>query len=114
MALVILLVSYLLVIYRCPTHLVVRFATILKIVFQVKYENQNIFIELLIPKTKPIAVGIVYKSPDQTSFLEILSDSLNSLKILSEGRDILGDLIINLYENGSTLREENKNVKRRK
>ena len=79
-----------------------------------KYENENIFIELLIPKTKPIAVGIVYKSSDQTSFLEILSDSLNSLKILSEGRDILGDLNINLYENGSTLREENKNVKRRK
>ena len=68
MALVILLVSYLLVIYRCPTHLVVRLATILKIVFQVKYENENIFIELLIPKTKPIAVGIVYKSPDQKVF----------------------------------------------
>ena len=79
-----------------------------------KYENENIFIELLILKAKPTAVGIVYKSPDQISFLEILSDSLNSLKILSEGRDILGDLNINLYQNGSTLREENKNVKRRK
>ena len=114
MALVILLVSYLLVIYRCPTHLVVRFATILKIVFQLKYENENIFIELLIPKTKPIAIGIVYKSPDQTSFLEILSDSLNSLNILSEGRHILGDLNMNLYQNGSTLGEKNKNIKRRK
>ena len=37
-------------------------------------EIENIFIELLIPKTKPITIGIIYKPPDQTKFLEILSD----------------------------------------
>ena len=47
-------------------------------------EIENIFIELLIPKTKPITVGLVHKPPDQTRFLEILSDSLNSLNMLSE------------------------------
>ena len=47
-------------------------------------EIENIFIELLIPKTKPIAVGITYKPPDQTRFLEIVSDRLNSLNILSK------------------------------
>ena len=46
--------------------------------------SKNIFIELFIPKTKPITVGIVYKSPDQTRFLEILSGSLNLLNTLSE------------------------------
>ena len=51
---------------------------------------ENIFIELLIPKTKPITVGIVYKTPDQTRFLEILSDSLDSLNMLSEELHILG------------------------
>ena len=51
---------------------------------------ENIFIELLIPKTKPITVGIVYKPPDQTRFLEILSDTLNSLNMLSEEWHILG------------------------
>ena len=45
---------------------------------------ENIFVELLIRKTKPITVGIVYKSPDQTRFLEIFSDSLKWLNILSE------------------------------
>ena len=43
-------------------------------------ETENIFIELLIPKTKRITVGIVYKPPDQTRFLEILSDSTVSLE----------------------------------
>ena len=42
------------------------------------------FIELLIPKTKSITVGIVYKPPDQTRCLEILSDSSNSFDMLSE------------------------------
>ena len=47
-------------------------------------EIGNIFIELLIPKTKAITVGIIYKPPDQTKFLEILSDSLNSLNMLAK------------------------------
>ena len=47
-------------------------------------EIENIFIELLIPKTKPIIVGIVYKPPDQTRSLEILLGSLNLLNMLNE------------------------------
>ena len=71
-------------------------------------EAENIFVELLIPKAIPITVGIVYKPPDQTWFLEILSNILNSLNMLSEEWHILGDLNINLYHNGSTLGEDNK------
>ena len=73
-------------------------------------EIENIFVELLIPKTRPITAGIVYKPPDQTRFLEILSNSLNWLNILSKEWHILGDLNISLYQNGSTLGEENKNI----
>ena len=76
----------------------------------ISYEIENIFVELPIPKTKPITVGIVYKPPDQTRFLEIMSNSLNLLNILSEEWHILGDLNINLYHNGSILGEENKNI----
>ena len=63
----------------------------------VSNEIENIFIELLIPKTKPIKVGIVYKPPDQTRFLEILSGSLNSLNMLSQEWHILGYLNINIH-----------------
>ena len=31
---------------------------------------ENIFVDLLFPKTKPISVGIFYKPPSQTRFLE--------------------------------------------
>ena len=57
-------------------------------------EIENTFIELLIPKTKPITSGIICKSPDQLRFLEKLSDSFYTLIILNEERHILGDLIL--------------------
>ena len=31
---------------------------------------ENIFIDLLFPKTKPISVGIIYKSPSQRQLLQ--------------------------------------------
>ena len=70
----------------------------------------NIFTELLIPKTKPITVGIIYKPPEELRFLETLSDSLKTLNILNEEWYILGDLNINLCENGTLIRENNKNI----
>ena len=47
-------------------------------------EIENIFVELLILEIKSIPVETVYKPPDQTKFLEILSNSLNWLNILSK------------------------------
>ena len=60
--------------------------------------------------TKKITVGIVYKPPDQTKVLEILLDSLNLLNMLTKEWHKLQDLNINLYQNGSIIREENKNI----
>ena len=34
---------------------------------------ENIFFEILLPKTSPITVGIMYRPPSQTNFLEILN-----------------------------------------
>ena len=61
---------------------------------------ENIFVELLIPKTKPLTVGIAYKPQNQTTFLEILSSSLNWLHILSKEWHTLGDLNITLNQSG--------------
>ena len=60
--------------------------------------------------TKKITVGIVYKPPDQTKVLEILLDSLNLLNMLTKEWHKLQDLNINLYQNGSIIGEENKNI----
>ena len=68
----------------------------------VSNEIENIFIELFILETKPITVEIIYKPPDQSKFLETLSESLNTLNILNKEWQILEDLNINLYKSEDT------------
>ena len=40
------------------------------------------FADLVLPKTKPISVGIVYWPPKDTNFLQLFGEFLNSLNIL--------------------------------
>ena len=42
-------------------------------------EIENIFFELLLPNTKPIDVGITYRPPSQTEFLEIINTHFSKL-----------------------------------
>ena len=56
---------------------------------------ENIFIDLLFPKTEAISVSIFYKSPSQTRFLEQMLTEFASLELNNE-LYILGDFNINL------------------
>ena len=40
-------------------------------------EIENIFLDILLPKTKPILIGILYQPPDQPKFLDNLSTSIS-------------------------------------
>ena len=40
-------------------------------------EIENIFFDILLPKTKPILIGIIYRPPDQSKFLDNLSTSIS-------------------------------------
>ena len=40
-----------------------------------------IFKDLLLPKTKNISVGLAYRPPKNTNFLQLLAEILNSLNI---------------------------------
>ena len=42
-------------------------------------EIENICFEILLPKTKSIMVGIIYRLPSQNNFLEILNKSIPSI-----------------------------------
>ena len=42
---------------------------------------ENIFFEILLPKTSPITVGIMYRPPSQTNFLEILNMTFEKVDI---------------------------------
>ena len=54
-------------------------------------------------KTKPILIGNVYRPPDQSGFLDKLSNAiLNTTNFDSQEVYILGDLNINLNYAGTT------------
>ena len=71
---------------------------------------ENIFIELLLPKTKPITVGIVYKPPHQTGFIEKITANFNSLNVADTEMYVLGDLNVNLLQNSKYILENTKNI----
>ena len=60
---------------------------------------ENIFFEILLPKTAPITVGIMYRPPSQTNFLEILIVTFEKIDIDRKEIYILGDFNINMYHN---------------
>ena len=52
------------------------------------------------PHTKPITVGIIYRPPNQSKFLDIFEENLPKLNTSYREIYFLGDFKINLIENG--------------
>ena len=50
---------------------------------------ENTFFEILLPKTKPVMVGIIYRSPTQNNVLEILSKNFPSIGTDSKETNVL-------------------------
>ena len=63
---------------------------------------------ILIPKVKPIAVGIFYKPPNSNDFLNLLSNSFQQIDLNEKEIYLLGDFNINLFQNGKFLLKENQ------
>ena len=60
-------------------------------------EIENIFLDIFLPKTKPILIGILYRPPDQSGFLDKLSSAISKTSCFNNQEVyILGDLNINL------------------
>ena len=57
---------------------------------------ENIFFELLLPHTKPIVVGTIYRPPNQTNFMEIFNENFSKVDANNVETYILGDFNINL------------------
>ena len=60
---------------------------------------ENILFEILLPKITPTTVGIMYRPPSQTNFLEILNMTFEKVDIDKKEIYILGDSNINMYLN---------------
>ena len=71
---------------------------------------ENIFIDLLFPKTKPISVCIFYKPPSQARFLEQIITEFESLEFNNElfilrdfnNSKVVLSLFINIQDNKSS------------
>ena len=63
---------------------------------------QNVFLDILLPKSKPILVGILYRPPAASSFLDKLTLAMSrAVDFDSQEIYILGDLSINLNHKSS-------------
>ena len=58
---------------------------------------KNIFFEILVPKVKPIAIGIFYRFPNADDFLNIFSNDFQQIDSKTNETYLLGDFNINLF-----------------
>ena len=70
------------------------------------HDIETIFIEIFLPKTKPMRIGIVYRPPSQTSFLETMNEHFYKLETINKETYILSDFNINLYLNNKYVFEK--------
>ena len=68
---------------------------------------KEIFFDILLPKTKAIFIGIIYRPPTCINFLECFNKHLDDINLDNE-IFLLGDFNINLFHNGKYLLKENK------
>ena len=59
-------------------------------------ENENISFDLLLPKTKPISISIIRKSPTDNRFLDYLFEGLNAFNLMENNLFILGNTNLNI------------------
>ena len=81
--------------------------TMLEMYFHLILKIYSFDIHLL--KTKPITIGILYRPPNQDNFIDILSKDFSKLQTEANETYILGDLNINLLQNGIYILDKNNN-----
>ena len=59
-------------------------------------EIESVFFEILLPNSKSITVGTIYRPPNQSNVLEVLNEDMNKIDSISNETYILGDFNINL------------------
>ena len=74
------------------------------------HDIETIFIEIFLPKTKAMTVGIVYRTPSQTIFLERMNEHFYKLDTINKETYILGDFNINLYLNNKYVFEKRSTI----
>ena len=64
-------------------------------------EIENIIFDILLPKSKPITIGVFYRPPNQANFMELIVKSFSLLNLKDNEIYLLGDFNINFLQNGN-------------
>ena len=64
-------------------------------------EIENIIFDILVPKSKPITIGVFCRPPNQANFMELIVKSFSLLNLKDNEIYLLGDFNINLLQNGN-------------
>jgi len=68
---------------------------------------ENIFTDILLPKTKPILLGVIYRPPSDMHFVENFNNCIsNSNSFNSQEVILLGDFNVNLIDRNKKLIHE--------
>ncbi len=70
---------------------------------------EALWVDLLLPNTKSITVGVCYRPPDNTTFLDKLNSKLTALDT-SEETIILGDMNICYNDHNSGITKQYKQI----
>ena len=66
--------------------------------------TESIFVDIFLPKSKPILVGILYRSPDKNDCVRNLEETFTGCDILENQECyLLGDFKINLFYNAKNI-----------
>ena len=71
---------------------------------------EHSFFDLLIPKMKPISIGIFYRSPNANNFLESFINDLKKIDFKKSEAYFLGDFNINLLLNDKFVLKKNNQL----
>ena len=71
---------------------------------------ENVFFDLLIPKIKPLSIGIFYRPPHVNTFLETFANDLKLIDLKETEVYFLGDFNINLLVNDKFVLKENQSL----
>ena len=69
--------------------------------------TESIFIDIFLPKTKPILIGILYRTPDKNDFVKNLEETFTNCNILDKQECyLLRDFNIKILQNGENVFEK--------
>ena len=71
---------------------------------------ENVFFDLLIPKLKPLSIGIFYRPPNVNTFLETFAKDLKLIDLKENEVYFLGDFNINPLVNDRFVLKENRSL----